>query len=76
MELCRTTPQAVSRYLGQNGYAAAIRNKSVSCHAGTNGCVTVHVYPGDPRRMVDILNSSGYEAKEEHRAVVITGRYR
>lgn len=76
MELHKTTPQAVSAYLRRNGYAAAIRNKSVSCHAGTNGCVTVHVYPGDPRRMVDILNSNGYEAKADYRAVVVTGRYR
>lgn len=76
MNLSSTTPQAVSRFLRSNGYAAAMRNKGVTCHTGPRGTVTVYIYPGDPQRMVDVLNSAGYEAVAGHRSVSVKGRYR
>lgn len=71
-----TTPQAVSRFLRGHGYGQAMRNKAVSCHAGPQGTVTVYIYPGDPRHMVDVLNDSGYEASAAHRSVTVRGRYK
>ena len=66
----------MSRFLRANGYRQAMRNRAVTCHAGPRGTVTVYVYPGDPRRMVDVLNDSGYEADAGYRSVTVRGRYR
>lgn len=76
MTLTPTTHQAVSRFLRANGHAAAMWNKGVTCHTGPRGTVTVYIYPGDPQRMVDVLNSAGYEASTGYRSVSVKGRCR